>query len=37
MTPENVDWGFVKKSDAYGMPALFGVLGITVMVLGFMS
>ena len=35
MTPENVDWGFVKKSDAYGIPAIFGVLGIAMIVLGF--
>ena len=35
MTPEDVDWGFVKKSDAYGIPAIFGVLGIAMIVLGF--
>ena len=35
MTPEDVDWGFVKKSDAYGIPAMFAVPGIAMIVLGF--
>lgn len=35
MPPENVDWGFVKKSDAYGIPAIFAVPGIVMIVLGF--
>lgn len=34
MTPGDVDWGWVKKSDAYGIPAMFAVLGIAVIVLG---
>lgn len=28
MTPHNVNWGKIKKSDAYGIPLIFGVLGI---------
>lgn len=35
MTPEDVDWGFVKKSDAYGIPAIFAVLGIAMIVFAF--
>ena len=35
MTPENVDWSFVKKSDAYGIPAMFAVPGIVMIVLDF--
>lgn len=33
MTPEDVDRGFIKKSEAYGIPAIFGVLGIALIVL----
>jgi hypothetical protein len=32
MTPEDVDWGLIKKSDAYVIPAVFGVLGIAMTV-----
>ena len=28
MTPYSVDWNRVKKSDAYGIPIIFGVLGL---------
>ena len=35
MTPENVSWGAVKKSDAYGIPAFFAVLGIAMFVYSF--
>lgn len=35
MTPENVNWGAVKKSDAYGIPAIFGILGTAFFVYSF--
>lgn len=28
MTPERIDWDWVKKSDAYGVPAFFLVIGL---------
>ena len=33
MTPECINWNSIKKSDAHGIPLLFGVLGITMLVL----
>ena len=35
MTPEDVEWGLIKKSDAYGIPAIFAVFGIAMLVLAF--
>ena len=38
MTPHSVDWDFIKKSDAYGVPIIFlilGLLGIVVELLNF--
>jgi len=35
MTPGSPDWGWIKKSDAYGIPAIFGVIGIAFIVLAF--
>ena len=35
MSPGSPDWGWIKKSDAYGIPAVFGVLGIALIVLAF--
>jgi hypothetical protein len=28
MTPNRIRWNTIKKSDAYGCPAVFGVLGV---------
>ncbi len=28
MTPNNINWSLVRKSDAYGIPAFFGICGI---------
>ena len=28
MTPNNIRWNKVKKSDAYGIPVFFGLLGL---------
>ena len=28
MTPNKIKWDFIKKSDAYGLPIIFGVLGL---------
>ena len=33
--PGSPDWGWIKKSDAYGIPAMFGVFGIALIVLAF--
>ena len=35
MTPEDVDWEWVKKSDAYGVPVVFGVIGLLCIVVSF--
>ena len=32
MTPDNVSWGRIKKSDAYGTPAMFAVMGVLAIV-----
>ena len=32
MTPDMVDWGKVRKSDAYGVPAIFITIGIACLV-----
>lgn len=32
MTPNNINWSQVKKSDAYGVPAVFGIIG-TLMII----
>ena len=36
MTPEDVNWGWVKRSDAYGIPAIFGGIGIIAIVAAFL-
>ena len=36
MTPDNIRWGMVKKSDAYGVPIIFGVLGVACIVCHFL-
>ena len=28
MTPDCINWNTVKKSDAYGVPAIFAILGV---------
>ena len=33
MTPSHVDWSRIKKRDAYGIPAIFGFLGIALMLI----
>lgn len=33
MTPNHVDWSRIKKRDAYGIPAIFGLLGIALMLI----
>jgi len=35
MTPDHIIWGKVKKSDAYGIPIIFGILGIMMVVCQF--
>lgn len=35
MTPNKMNWNSVKKSDAYGMPAIFGILGIAMILCHF--
>ena len=27
MTPDKINWGWVKKTDAYGVPIIFCILG----------
>ena len=34
MTPNNVRWDTMKKSDAYGLPALCLILGIVYLFIG---
>ena len=36
MTPDNICWGTIKKSDAYGVPIIFGVLGVACIVCHFL-
>ena len=36
MTPDNICWSVVKKSDAYGVPIIFGVIGIGCLVCHFL-
>ena len=28
MTPDRIRWGTIKKTDAYGIPAIFGIMGM---------
>lgn len=35
MTPDHICWCQVKKSDAYGLPIVFGVIGIACLVCHF--
>ena len=32
MTPNNIRWGWVKKSDAYGVPIIFFIFGVVCIV-----
>ena len=36
MTPDNIRWGTLKKSDVYGVPVIFGVLGVICIVCHFL-
>lgn len=31
MTPNHIRWGTVKKADAYGIPAIFLILGVALL------
>jgi hypothetical protein len=33
MTPDNIRWGWVKKSDAYGVTIIFFVIGVACLCL----
>lgn len=35
MTPSHIVWSKVKKTDAYGIPAIFGFLGIAMIIIHF--
>ena len=35
MTPNNIRWHQVKKSDAYGIPLFCGVLGVAMIIIHF--
>ena len=37
MTPNNIRWDKVKKSDAYGVPCAFAGIGLFVIVIGLFS
>ncbi|MBE6800395.1 MAG: hypothetical protein E7529_04240 [Ruminococcaceae bacterium] len=32
MTPYNIQWAKIKKSDAYGVPLIFHILGLALLV-----
>lgn len=31
MTPDRINWNQTKKADAYGMPVIFGVMGLAML------
>lgn len=31
MTPDHINWSQVKKADAYGTPAIFGIFGLAML------
>lgn len=35
MTPNNIRWHTVKKTDAYGISTIFGFLGIAMIIIHF--
>ena len=35
MTPDNINWSIVEKKDAYGIPAIYGFLGVTMVLIYF--
>ncbi len=35
MTPNNICWAKMKKSDAYGIPVIFALLGIVLIIFHF--
>lgn len=30
MTPNHIDWDSIKKTDGYGVPIIFGILGLAL-------
>jgi hypothetical protein len=36
VTPDHIRWGMIKKSDAYGVPIIFGVMGVACVVCHFL-
>ena len=37
MTPDKINWSKVKKSDAYGLPIIFGILGILIIIVSILD
>lgn len=37
MTPHRIVWSNIKKSDAYGVPAIFGILGAACVLCHFLG
>ena len=37
MTPNNIRWGWVKKSDAYGIPIIEFIIGVASLVMFFVN
>lgn len=37
MTPDKINWSKVKKSDAYGLPIIFGTLGILIIIVSILD
>ena len=35
MTPDHIVWNKIKKTDAYGIPVIFGILGIAAIIVQF--
>ena len=37
MTPNKINWNNIKKSDAYGLPAIFFILGIGIIIAKYLN
>ena len=37
MTPKNIHWYKVKKRDAYGIPLIFFILGLVLLIIAFVD
>lgn len=35
MTPNKINWSIIRKSDAYGIPAIFFILGLGLIIVLF--